>query len=500
VGWWPFDGTGDDLVGGDSATLFGNPLFSNGKVGQALRFDGAEDYGRAEASLRLDAGGRGGLTVEGWINPADISQLRPILEWNDEAGGIGAHFWISVDTAAPGDGRGDLFANLVDTSGVYHQVRTEADVVRADIFQHVALTYDKEAGVAAIYLNGNRVARTNLGTFAPQTGSPLFFGVRPSGPFSGIYFAGLMDEISVYDRALSASELEAIVRAGASGKCKSAIPKIDHVPVAQSGSVSVNENGSVVITLNVSDADGDPLNFRISPPSHGTLSGAAPNVTYRPAANYNGPDGFSFKVSDGVTESGIAFISIRVNPASSAPVARLTITPLLQLSSGQTNLLIVAPNNSNAVVLLDGSLSSAPDNHVLGYLWFEQGNAVALATGVVAILTFDLGTHTVILLISDGSASSQDAVTFEVVTPGEAVADLLTIVSDTDLPRKIKLGLCASLHVAEASLDRNRLAAAIDQLRAFQNKIRAQLAQISPVNAALLIQVTQKIIDAVQSP
>ena len=71
-------------------------------------------------------------------------------------------------------------------------------------------------------------------------------------------------------------------------------------PVADNQSVGTPEDTAVAITLTATDADSNPLTYSIvSGPSHGTLSGSAPNVTYTPAANYNGPDSFTFKANDG---------------------------------------------------------------------------------------------------------------------------------------------------------------------------------------------------------
>src|SRR5262249_36227884 len=148
------------------------------------------DSGTAPASAALDIGAASGLTIEGWINPADLSQLRPLLEWNDNQGNIGAHLWVSVDTATPGDGIADLFANLVDTSGNSHQVRTPGGQLKVNEWQHIALTYQKATGRAILYYNGVVAAQASLGSFTPQTGFPLYFGLRPSGAFGGIRFAG----------------------------------------------------------------------------------------------------------------------------------------------------------------------------------------------------------------------------------------------------------------------------------------------------------------------
>ncbi|PYQ71262.1 MAG: hypothetical protein DMG01_26015, partial [Acidobacteria bacterium] len=91
---------------------------------------------------------------------------------------------------------------------------------------------------------------------------------------------------------------------------------------ANAQSVTTAEDTAKAITLTASDVDGDTLTYSIvSGPSHGSLSGAAPNVTYTPAANYNGPDSFTFKANDGTADSAAATVSITVTAVNDAPVA-----------------------------------------------------------------------------------------------------------------------------------------------------------------------------------
>src|SRR5688572_9964519 len=87
-------------------------------------------------------------------------------------------------------------------------------------------------------------------------------------------------------------------------------------PTATSFSVVAAANRSAGIVLRGSDADGDPLTYRItSLPSHGTLirqSLQPQNLTYIPAANYLGLDSFTYTVSDGVFTSLRARVTIAV--------------------------------------------------------------------------------------------------------------------------------------------------------------------------------------------
>jgi hypothetical protein len=93
-------------------------------------------------------------------------------------------------------------------------------------------------------------------------------------------------------------------------------------PTADPQSVTTNEDTAKAITLTGSDPNGDPLTFIVvTNPTHGILSGTAPNLTYTPAANYNGADSFTFKVNDGAANSNIATVSITDNPVNDAPAA-----------------------------------------------------------------------------------------------------------------------------------------------------------------------------------
>src|SRR3989338_8005603 len=71
----------------------------------------------------------------------------------------------------------------------------------------------------------------------------------------------------------------------------------DALPISGDSAIT-DEDGTVGITLTGSDPDGDPLTFTVaSNPANGALAGLAPNLTYTPAANFNGSDSFTFTVS-----------------------------------------------------------------------------------------------------------------------------------------------------------------------------------------------------------
>jgi PKD repeat protein len=101
-----------------------------------------------------------------------------------------------------------------------------------------------------------------------------------------------------------------------------AVNPVNDPPVANDQSVTTPEDTPLDMTLTGSDADGDALTYSVvTGPGHGSLSGTAPDLTYTPDANFNGPDGFTFKVDDGTVDSDPATVSIRVTPVNNPPVA-----------------------------------------------------------------------------------------------------------------------------------------------------------------------------------
>src|SRR5262249_845139 len=74
-------------------------------------------------------------------------------------------------------------------------------------------------------------------------------------------------------------------------------------------------------TLSGSDPDADALSFVIiSGPSHGTLTGGGATRTYTPAADYNGPDSFTYNANDGTLDSAPVAVNLTVTPVNDAPV------------------------------------------------------------------------------------------------------------------------------------------------------------------------------------
>ena len=139
------------------------------------------------------------------------------------------------------------------------------------------------------------------------------------GKASGVITVQLDLAVGSYKASLLENN-EAKILATASFNIKEAAV-VNKAPVVVDRSVEVNKEESVSVTLTGSDEDEDVLSFTVlSQPKNGTLSGAAPALTYSPKANYSGSDSFTFKANDGKADSNTATVSISVASVNDKPV------------------------------------------------------------------------------------------------------------------------------------------------------------------------------------
>src|SRR5207247_564919 len=106
------------------------------------------------------------------------------------------------------------------------------------------------------------------------------------------------------------------------------VHSVNNAPVAVDDNYSVNEDTTLTVSApgvlaNDTDADGDGLSaVPVGLPSHGAvILNSNGSFSYSPAPGYNGPDSFTYKANDGLADSGVATVAIRVHAVNNAPAA-----------------------------------------------------------------------------------------------------------------------------------------------------------------------------------
>jgi hypothetical protein len=160
--------------------------------------------------------------------------------------------------------------------------------------------------------------------------------------------------------------------------------------------------------------------------------------------------------------------------------------------AGATMLQVISANHHHATVVLDGSRSSDPDGDPLQLAWFKAGATSPIATGAVVAVTVPLGQHPITMVVDDGLATNSQPLTVEVITTSQALECLRALVEDRAPKPK---PLLATLSAALAAIDRSNPTAAFNQLQAFQNQVKAQVAPIDPVLAELFLLKLQEVME-----
>jgi hypothetical protein len=219
VGWWTFDGgdltnssaSSTDRSGqGSNGSLRGSsgsqskPQPVIGKIGQALRFDGTDDYVTIPSGSGVSADG---VTFSAWIKPSSISTGGSII-WNHYGGD--KYFGVIINLNGNGS---------IGLEGGWCGVETAAGALTLNQWQHVVVAKDPGEIVATtrIYVNGvlQSVSAGPYGTCTPTynafTSGSIGIGW---GDLATYPFPGLIDDVRLYNKPLTAAEVLALYNQG----------------------------------------------------------------------------------------------------------------------------------------------------------------------------------------------------------------------------------------------------------------------------------------------
>lgn len=272
VGWWSGDTHVLDLAGYPNHGSGSGLTYGPGKVGSAFRFykesaGGAYGGGYTPGTsivvppateLAVKS-----LTFAAWINPS-TEDYKPIVMYQRDGDWMGALFWTG---SWPGEvPPGTLYANLRE--GQFQNAVIQAPgVISTNRWTFVAVTYDQPSGLARLIVDDQVVKEENIGSLNPNTSGPLYIGHCPTTTLDvlgGRSFDGGMDEVQVFNRALSVAELNEIFQAGSAGLCKTQTPETPVVFQQPTGTFSQTEAGDFSVSKIIDGVTTDNLGWAIA--------------------------------------------------------------------------------------------------------------------------------------------------------------------------------------------------------------------------------------------
>ncbi|MBC8551944.1 MAG: LamG domain-containing protein, partial [Candidatus Brocadiales bacterium] len=320
VSWWDGDSvsgaTATDIQGSNDGTLSNGATTVPGKVGDTFSFDGINDYVVANATLDTAVD----YTVDFWMKPRFFRESPiPIIM---RSGGVNSRndFEFMVHLAGTqtwGSGKDRIqfqvaYPTAGGNNGWYTWIpRLVGPVIPEDEWTHVASTYDASSLVIKLYVNGvlvdskdvrQEMASQGLAPGSKVTAERFTFGAdywadRGQWYPAGQAFPGELDEIELFNRALTASEIQDIYNAGSAGKCKD-------IPAVEDCSNGIDDDGDGLADCDDPDCasldnDGDGA---IDPPCGSDCDHNDPNKG-SPASYYEDADNDGYGNPNSITQN-----------------------------------------------------------------------------------------------------------------------------------------------------------------------------------------------------
>jgi hypothetical protein len=467
VAQYLFKGNAVDNTGhGHDGTVYG-PIIAPDRFGNpdgAYYFDGRDDYIEVPDDPELKPQS---VSLVTWVNidPAGSQNSRAgydgyiifkrnVLTANFEGYQISASPSLIHGTVSSTWGK-QVSVYLIPAPGEWHQIAMTADS------QYIKMYYD-----------GEFVSEQPTGFPLNYAADNLYFGNSQEWFYK--YYHGLIDDVSIYNRILSADEIHTIYSDTA--------PQTNLPPVLDEiGSKTIDEGQQLTFLLSATDPDPDSTltYFTTDLPAGASFDTSTRTFLWTPTFAQAGTYTVEFAVSDG-TATDSEDVIITVNNVNQKPMAE----------AGATQTVI-----AKKPVTFDGSVSIDPDGSIESFVWnYGDGSS---SSGVTQIHVFMVpGTFTVTLTVTDNEgADGTDTTTVTVKSSRQSIQDIIDLIKTMNLPKGTENSLVSKLENAIKSVDKNNTNAAESQLIATINEINAQKEKkISGDQVNTLIPLLQEIV------
>ena len=236
VGWWSADGSANDIQGVNHGTAQGGLAFGAGKVGSGFILNTLGNYVRIPHHAILDFSSGSKFTVAVWVLPQPDGRFQAIAVKAPASDAWNWGLYLGAD--------GRFMAGNQNGEAVH-----STNAAQSGVWQHVAFTYDQ--GTWTLYRNGV-AENSNTGPLVTQSGGALAVGRKGDSAVNTDYLLGVVDELQVFNRVLTAEEVRAVYAAGSDGLCKR--PEFVGIVRENDGSMRVRVKGQTGHDLTLSSS------------------------------------------------------------------------------------------------------------------------------------------------------------------------------------------------------------------------------------------------------
>jgi hypothetical protein len=429
VSWWGGDNNALDIVGTNHGTLNG-AAYAPGKVSQAFSFDGTEGYVNVPYSSSLDL--QGSLTITAWINSTNNSSLNRGIA--GKAGG----YQIYVEAG------GLLVFGFYNVSGGWTLLHSSI-LIPENAWVHVAGTFNSTDGTMQLYINGAPDTSLSTAQRLSANANPVKVGGFGS---DGSPFSGRIDEVGIFNPALSASEIATIYNADSSGMCRpSVVPPSGLVSWWQGENdatdyIGVNngtlKNGASFAQGKVGQAFSfNGTNQYVEVPNSTLWNFGSNDFSINFWVNFDGADSFFLGHDNGgyVQNKWIFYLSggklsFHINGPYSVEIGQFPYT----FAPGQWYLLAVTRSGSTYTIYVNGApLGTATDNRAIpdatAPLTIGQSEGIKFVNGLmdeIGIFSRALAADEIASIYNAGSAGM-------IFTP-DTTPNTFNFISQTGMP------------------------------------------------------------------
>ncbi len=204
--WWGGDNNALDMVGTNHGTLVNDATYAAGKVNQAFSFDGTDDYVEMSGNA-TGVFGASAFTVDFWMYANNNGSNTYLMGKSDPDGGTGWDVRLDNNTI-----------QVIGVNGWGFNITSDASVT-AGAWHHISISAtDTQVN---LYIDGVLKGTSARNTISTTTNP---FRIGDTSNFGGTAFNGFIDEVDVFNRALTGEEIAAIYNTGSAGKCRSCVP------------------------------------------------------------------------------------------------------------------------------------------------------------------------------------------------------------------------------------------------------------------------------------